>query len=94
MLHNLKFGTLCLRNNDSVFGTEADGAAPSDLNAMSSARELVINRHFQAKWSRRAAREIGNKECSYSSMSRGAVQSFHHGAAFNDALSDFLNENN
>jgi len=94
VLHNLKIGTLCLRNNDSVFGTEADGAVPSDLNAMSSARELVINRHFQAKWSRRVAREIGNMKYSYYSMSRGAVQSFHRGAAFNDALSHFLNENN
>ena len=35
--HNLKFGKLCLRNCDSVFGTEADGAVSSDLNAMSSA---------------------------------------------------------
>ena len=94
MRHNLKFGTLCLRNGGSVFSTKSGGAVPSDLNAMSSARELVINRHFQAKWSRRVAREIGNMKYSYYSMSRGAVQSFHRGAAFNDALSHFLNENN
>ena len=81
--HDLKFGTLCLRNGDIVFGTEADGAVSSDLNAMSSARELVINRHFQAKWSRRVAREIENMKYSYYSMSQGAVQLFHRSAAFN-----------